>query len=179
MMSHIGEERISAYIDGQLDAEDNLEIEVHLRDCSGCRAVCDEMRDVTRLFREAESLEPSPYLWNRIEACLDTARPSALGWGFSIASRLRSYGWSPTFAVAAFALFLVVALALFHGSSGHISERAALAEIDRTYRSLAAQDPEVYNPFSSGSQIDLEANPFRSLRLSGTVKKSAPAASQH
>jgi len=178
-MPHINEEQISSYLDKQLCIEETRSFEAHVGECESCRAVYEQMREVTRLFREAERFEPSPFLWNRIAADFDSKRPAALDWRASIIAGLRNYGWNRFLAAATLAIMLFVGVAIFRIDRGHIADRAALAEIDRVYRSLAAQDPDAYNPFSSGSPGELDANPFRSLRLGGGADKAPPAIPRH
>jgi len=170
-MPHIREEQISAYIDRQLDAAENRTLEVHLQHCEDCRAVLEGMREVTRLFREAEPVAPSPFLWNRIAAGLSNSEehiPSH-GWGAALLAGLRGYNRSLGVAAAMLVVFLAVGIAVFHENARRVAEQAALTVIDQTQKSLAAYDPDAYNPFSSGSLRDLEVNPFKSLRLSGSA----------
>ncbi len=178
-MNHISDEQLSAYIDGQLFGEEKQKAERHIQDCALCSAASSEMYEVTRLFRNAARVEPSPFVWNRIEAGLDAARPRVFGWKNSTAARLRSFSLNPSFAAAAVVFVLIAAFVLVQFGMRDFSERAALAEIDRAHRSLMAYDGDFYNPFSSGSPPELDANPFRSLRLSSTGNDSAPTAPQH
>jgi len=67
---------------------------------------------------------------------------------------------------------MLAGAALFIGSNSRLADRAALADIDRTYKSLATLDPETYNPFGTGVPQELEANPFKSLRRSGEMSGS-------
>jgi anti-sigma factor RsiW len=174
-MGHTSEEQFSAYIDNQLSGEEKRRIEEHLRSCALCGALYSEMLELTRLFRDLQPVEPSPFLWNRIEAGMDDLRASRPGWIISMSARLRQYCMKPGFAAAALVILVAVALLMFRGSTRDFSDRAALAEIDRTQRSLAAYDPEVYNPFRSALPNELDANPFRSLRISGTMDKTTTA----
>jgi anti-sigma factor RsiW len=164
-MSHIKEEQISAYLDEQLSSEEKLALEAHLLDCESCRTVRDELSEVSRLFREAERFEPSPFLWNRIEADFNREL-STHHWITSFIAGLRKSSWNLRFASAALAVLVVVGVVAYRGNSSRIADQAALADIDRAHQSLAALDPDTYNPFGSGLPNDLDANPFRSMRLS-------------
>lgn len=163
-MQHIEEEQLSAFIDSQLSDEEMLAVKSHLRICSGCRTVLEEMNAVTRLFQESERVAPSPFLWNRISADLNKKDP-ARGWVAAILESLHPYRRGLSAAAAALTLILSVGITYLYQSSRQVAERAALAAIDQTYKSLAAQDPDAYNPFTSGSLEDHE-NPFSSF-LSG------------
>jgi anti-sigma factor RsiW len=174
-MGHISEKQISAYIDSQLNAEECRGVKAHLENCAPCRALHEEMLETTLFFRRAERLQPSPFLWNRIEAGLDAELRPKHGWGTFIAARLRNYGLGLNSAAIVVAISLVIALGLLSRNSNLFLERAALAEIDRTQKSLAAYDPDVYNPFSSGPLFEPDTNPFKNLRLKGGAADTAPA----
>lgn len=173
-MSHINEEQISAYLDEQLSSEEKLVLEEHFRDCESCRTVRDELIEVSRLFREAERFEPSPFLWNRIAADFNKESSPTHHWITSFIAGLRKNSWNLRLASSALVVLMIVGIVIFRGNSGRIAEQAALADIDRTYQSLAALDPDTYNPFGSGLPNELDANPFRSLRLSGEKSGISP-----
>ena len=174
-MLHIKEEQISAYLDEQLSSKEKLVLEAHLRDCESCRSVRDELLEVSRLFREAERFEPSPFLWNRIAAGFANESPSTHRWITSFIAGLHKNSWNLRLASAALVVFLIAGIVVFRGNSNHIAEQAALADIDRTYQSLAALDPDTYNPFGYGLPRELDANPFRSMRLSSEKPGIRPA----
>jgi predicted anti-sigma-YlaC factor YlaD len=165
-MSHINEGQISAYLDEQLSSEEKLVLEAHFRECESCRTVRDELFEISRLFREAERFEPSPFLWNRIAADFDKESSSTHHWITSFIDGLRKNSWNLRLASAALVVVVIAGVVVFRGNSGHVAEQAALADIDRACQSLAALDPDTYNPFGSGLPRELDANPFRSVRLS-------------
>ena len=188
-MQHIKEEQISAYIDNQLSADEVHVLKAHLKECEECRAVFDEMFDVTILFREAERFEPSPFLWNRLEANLNRKRFSASGWSDTIFAFLRTLSWNGGAAAAAIAILLFAGIAIFHRDSGRMADQAALAAIDQVHKSLTALSPDYnpfsaispnrFNPFSSGSSSELDINPFRNLRLGSGTKSASEKILQH
>jgi anti-sigma factor RsiW len=164
-MQHIEEEQLSAFIDSQLSDGEILAVKSHLRICSDCRAVLDEMNAVTRMFQEAERVAPSPFLWNRISADLNKKDP-ARGWIAAVLESLHPYKRGLSAAAAALTIILAVGITFLYENSRQVAEQAALAAIDQTYKSLAAQDPDAYNPFASGSLNEHE-NPFSSFLSSG------------
>jgi len=168
-MPHVKEEQISAYLDGQVNAAESHAIDLHLKQCESCRALLGEMRDLDNLFRNTEPAEPPPFLWNRIAADFETnqykERPSARSWGAAVIASLRRYAWNPGLATAAFSILMFAGIALFNQNTISTQDQAALAEIERVHRSLAAQNPDANNPFSSGWPDDFSSNPFRSVRL--------------
>ena len=173
-MEHIKTEQISAYLDKQLNREEALALDAHFRDCGYCRTLRDELLEVSNLFRNAERLEPSPFLWNRIAADFDKEQSSTHSFITSFLSGLRRYSWNLRLASATLAVLMIAGVAVFIGSIDRISDKAALADIDQTYKSLAALDPETYNPFGSGLPAELDANPFKSLRMSGGLPGMGP-----
>jgi hypothetical protein len=176
-MPHVNEEQLSAYLDRQLDADGNGLVEMHLRECESCSGLVEEMREVTKLFRSAERLEPSPFLWTRIAAGFEhetMERSRKRGWGTSVLAGMRRFGWNSGIAATALGILMFVGITIFKEPS---INPAALAEIDRVCKSLAAEDPDAFNPFSSGLPSDVDANPFRSARLNGRTN-SAPLKSQ-
>lgn len=173
-MVHIKEEQISAYIDGQLGAEERAVLEVHLSVCERCRTVRDDFSDVSHLFRQAERFEPSPFLWNRIAADFDKEISPAHDWKTSLIAGLRKFSWNLRLASATLVVLVIAGVVAFHENNGRVTDRAALANIDRTYKSLAALDPDTYNPFGSSLPRDLDTNPFKSLRLSGEKPANHP-----
>ena len=59
--------QISAFLHGELSADDKLRFEAHLRECARCRAAVDEIREGTLL---ASTLSPSiapESIWNEIQ----------------------------------------------------------------------------------------------------------------
>jgi anti-sigma factor RsiW len=190
MMQHIKEEEISAYIDNQLSADESRILKAHLTECEDCRAVYNEMRNITALFQEAERLEPSPYLWNRLEAALNRKRYSSSGWRNPIFSFLRTFSWSGGAAAAALVILLFAGIAIFHNNSGHMADQAALASIDQIHNNLTALELDNfnpfsaishnrYNPFSAVSPSELDVNPFRNMRLSSRTKSAPEETLQH
>jgi hypothetical protein len=172
-MPHINEEQLSAFLDRQLDVCENSFVETHVRECKSCRSLLEEMRALTYLFKDAERLKPSPFLWTRIAAGFEQEnRKSSSGRGrvASVLAGMRRFGLNSGLAAAAFGILMFIGISIFREPN---LNPAALAEIDRTYRSLAAEDPDAYNPFSSSSPSSFDVNPFRSVRLSGKTH-SAP-----
>lgn len=65
-------DRLSEYVDGDLDAETRAALEVHLATCADCRATRDELERVVVRARRIGYREPSHDLWTRIEAGLSS-----------------------------------------------------------------------------------------------------------
>ena len=59
-------DRLSDYLDGELDDAERAALELHLQTCAACRTVLDELRDVVLRARALPSLEPAADLWPSI-----------------------------------------------------------------------------------------------------------------
>ncbi len=60
---HLEAERISAYMEGDLDPADAAEVEAHLEGCGRCREVLSELRDVVERARRLPDAPPERDLW--------------------------------------------------------------------------------------------------------------------
>ena len=70
-------ERLSDYLDGDLDAGSRAEVEGHLSTCAECRGVAEELRAVALRARTLVDTPPQQDLWPGIAARLDD-RPSRI-----------------------------------------------------------------------------------------------------
>jgi hypothetical protein len=61
-------DRLSEYVDGELDAETRASLEAHLSTCAECRATRDELARVLARARRVEYREPAADMWRSIEA---------------------------------------------------------------------------------------------------------------
>ena len=172
MKGHISEERIFAWMDGQLDSRAAQRIEQHLVGCGICRALQEESSAVTRLFREMEPVEQPPFLWSRIASRLAASSQAPSGWFTRLPSPVGRPAWlrAEVLALAA-ALMIACSVGVMHWSTVRY-ERRQLAEIDRVYHALLPQSAETYNPFSSTAWNNTEMNPFTRGKLSGSSHSS-------
>jgi anti-sigma factor RsiW len=124
MSEHL-DERLSAYLDGDLSADARAQAEAHLAACAGCRA---ELEGLRRLVRRAASLDDRPPerdLWTGIAARLATPGTADV---LPFAPRRRFAFSVPQLAAAAVALMLLsagsAALYLRHGTTGPATQPA-------------------------------------------------------
>jgi hypothetical protein len=68
-------ERLSAFLDGGLDAEERVEVDAHLAECGDCREVLEELREVKRRAAGLGPVEPSRDLWGGIAATIQAPPP--------------------------------------------------------------------------------------------------------
>ena len=59
-------DRLSEYLDGELDAGERAALDEHLRHCAGCRRVLADLREVKRRAAALRDRDPRPELWTEI-----------------------------------------------------------------------------------------------------------------
>lgn len=74
-MHDLSNERLSEYLDDELEAAERAAIEVHLHDCEECRADLAELAAVTARARMLPDAAPARNLWTAIEERITTPRP--------------------------------------------------------------------------------------------------------
>jgi len=70
--------RLSAYIDGELDNEERVALEAHLATCGSCYATLAELRQVVARAQSLADSSPSTDLWPDIRARLNPSRRAAV-----------------------------------------------------------------------------------------------------
>ena len=65
--------RLTAYLDGELDADGGTLVRVHLRGCAACRQVASDEAALRDGLRALPSLDPPPSLWAGVQARLAAA----------------------------------------------------------------------------------------------------------
>jgi hypothetical protein len=103
-------EKLTAYLDGELEGERGSAVRGHLRGCAECRQVASDEAALRDGLRALPTLDPPPSLWAGVQARLaaaevaDSERPAwrrALGW-------LRSHAPQLGFASAAICAAIVL-----------------------------------------------------------------------
>lgn len=89
-------DRLSEYLDGELDRADTEKIRLHLEGCAGCQAVAEELAQVAQAGAQLPDLPPTRELWTGIEARIKGEqvlpfrprqhRPAIRRWGGLIAA---------------------------------------------------------------------------------------------
>jgi anti-sigma factor RsiW len=110
-------DRLSEYVDGELDAAERGALDVHLQLCARCSATVEELRAVLERARGLEHPAPGTDLWPAIEARIAPARKArVLDLGGRRADRAagpetwRARRWSFTLPQLAAAAGLIVVL---------------------------------------------------------------------
>lgn len=70
-------DRLSEYVDGELDPATRAALEAHLATCASCRATRDELQRVVDRARGIGYREPATDLWGAIETSITANRPRA------------------------------------------------------------------------------------------------------
>src|SRR5689334_7362849 len=65
--------RLTAYLDGDLDADGGTLVRVHLRGCAACRQVASDEAALRDELRALPALDPPPSLWAGVQARLAAA----------------------------------------------------------------------------------------------------------
>lgn len=115
-MSEHPTERLSAYIDGELTADERTSVEQHLETCADCQGVLAELRGIIVRARSLEDRPPENDLWTGIEARLDE-RPVVVPLETHRARRRLSFTM-PQMAAAAVALIVLSVSATWWARSG-------------------------------------------------------------
>ncbi|HWC78117.1 MAG TPA: zf-HC2 domain-containing protein [Blastocatellia bacterium] len=72
------QELVSDYIDGVLELGEQLQVERHLADCEGCRAVRDDLLQIVHFSRQLPLQTPSGAVWARISSEVATQQPPSI-----------------------------------------------------------------------------------------------------
>ncbi len=129
-------EKLDAYLDGELPAEEARALQQHLRECATCAA-----EGLTRVQQKlavkagGQRFAPDPTFRARIERSIAARQPSPkFSW--------RRRGWLAVFEIAAVAAVLLVGVALFVTLRRGRGEQQLLSElVDQHVATLASANP--------------------------------------
>ncbi|MCI0436746.1 MAG: zf-HC2 domain-containing protein [Gemmatimonadetes bacterium] len=130
-------DRLSEYLDGDLDARDEAAVDAHLVECAGCRATLAELRAVVARAAALQVTEPEADLWPAIRQRIEAdAVPDVASRMSGRAARRRISLSVTQLAAAAAVLALVSAGSVWIALSGAdpaqpiVSSRTALTSED-------------------------------------------------
>jgi anti-sigma factor RsiW len=123
-------EKLDAYLDGELTAEDERQLRLHLRECAGCAAAALERLQLKRTVQSAGvRFRPDPAFRARIEQSIRRKTAPSRVWS-----------WAPAMAVLLIAV-LGVSFWTMHFRT-HMRERQLVSElIDQHVATLASSNP--------------------------------------
>ena len=147
------EDRLVAFIDGELPADEAQQIAAHLETCARCREACSELRAVAVALEQTLTIVPAPDDWATIEAALPEHRaagvadhPTHQRPRFSLPS-----SWArPVFALAA-TLVIVLGGYLAYQFTQRTVSPLAIVRIDGTARA----------PVAHNTWMETDATPLR------------------
>jgi len=67
MKCHKAWRLINELLDGEIREKDRLRLEAHLKGCSACRQVYEELKAMKALVAPAEAVEPADSVWERVK----------------------------------------------------------------------------------------------------------------
>jgi anti-sigma factor RsiW len=113
-VTHARQQRqLSAYLDGELTAQETEEVRAHLADCATCRTELAQLRSVKVLLGRLPERSAPQDLWAALRAQVDQPAET---WIASVSRVVRGAFRRPALAVAAAALIAVlVAVPLIRG----------------------------------------------------------------
>jgi anti-sigma factor RsiW len=174
MERHVSQEQISALIDKQLSSHEASAVQFHLTQCCACRALYEELSEVTELFQNADALEPSPFLWQRVAAEITPPlAPASRGW-------LAGFGFHEPVWVAAGLATVLLGVLIFTAEfrSLQLARQKALDEIENVRLAMNSSNPEINNPFRAILMANQNRNPFTMKRLSAESNPFRPVAAR-
>ncbi len=77
---NVVQEKLSAYLDGELTQQEGQKVDVHLRDCDRCRSVFEDFRRLRADIKDLEYPEPSEAEWSNVMAGFTFKATRGLGW---------------------------------------------------------------------------------------------------
>jgi predicted anti-sigma-YlaC factor YlaD len=164
----IQEIQLSAYLDGELSANDMAQVEEHLADCRNCRNAYERMKTGCDAILECmPDVTPPEYvkqrLFRKIDAVAEIRRPAGIrDWiGLRHIFSLRPKAW---IAACASIVFFAIALSIFQYQR-RLEDNKILAEIDHSKSEWVARG-SLKNPFDIASDRaslrNSKENPFQS-----------------
>ncbi|MFQ5551984.1 MAG: anti-sigma factor [Gemmatimonadales bacterium] len=153
-------DRLSAYIDGELDGKVRVELENHLIECGRCRTALEELRRVVGRAGGLDDRPPRRDLWPGVADRIHAVPTSVTGVAPIGAGRTLTFALSvPQLAAAS-----VTLVALTAG----IASLATLNNEEQTVAAnLSMQDQQVVFAVDYGQELDIAVGELESVLASG------------
>ena len=137
-MNDLWTNRLSEYLDGELDNTERAALEAHLATCGQCYATLADLRDVVARAKALENREPVKDLWAGIRAGMTATRGAVTGRPAVRPSGRRFTFSAPQLLAASIALALVSGggmwMALKPSSGGGVTPVAGTRQTDSRER---------------------------------------------
>lgn len=72
--------KLSAYQDGELADSQRAQVEQHLKQCSACSMVFQQMNQLWDIMENVETIESAPYFWTRLAQRLHERSKPKVAW---------------------------------------------------------------------------------------------------
>ncbi len=136
MTCHRIQSRLSAFLDGELTAQEQQRIQNHVESCRNSRAVLSHIQKVEAFLDDGVTLEPDPFLLTRVKASRSPAQ-----WIRAAAQK-----------TAALAAGLLVGIVLGIQLNTLAAPQHAVVESPKeSTPTYSVIDPNIYEPMPSGS----------------------------
>ncbi|MCX5867310.1 MAG: zf-HC2 domain-containing protein [Proteobacteria bacterium] len=83
------EKNLSAYLDRELELKDAKALEAHLSDCPRCREKLAELEKIEKAISAFPERDPSPFLWTRVKAGVESGAEPAKPLARPVLARFR------------------------------------------------------------------------------------------
>jgi hypothetical protein len=101
---HPNERALNDYVDRGLGETEHADITRHLDSCATCRALVEDLREITRATKKLGPIEPPAAVWRRLEQAIGQEQADLAG--STGRSPIRRFGWLAAAAVLVLAAFL-------------------------------------------------------------------------
>lgn len=168
-MTHLELENLASdYLEGQLAAARQAEVETHLQECAACRELVADLRHALELCRSTEELEPAPWLVSRImRATVGERKPTLRERWQGIFQPVLQPRIAYAAAMAVFSVSLIVSSAginLQHLTLQDLNPRTWVYQANRTGHLLYARAEKFYYDLRVVYEIESR---LRQLRQQG------------
>jgi len=168
-------DRLSDYLDGELDELDRREADAHLASCGDCRTALEELRQVVHLAGNLVDRSPESDLWPEIAAGMKEADTGVIDLSRHMEEPgpvgRRSFRVTvPQLAAAGIALILATGALTWSVTAGHTDGLVPGAAVDSPVTAVSAEalDPELSSEIE---RLEATLNDYRERLQPETVAR--------
>ncbi len=141
---HPKDDLINEYVDGGLTPTERADVERHLAGCARCRALADDLRELTAAARNLPAVEPPAAVWRNLEARVRADEsPARVGLARRNAFAARPARYVATGLSAAAVLAIATMVGLRVGPGSRRAPAAPAAASDRSATTAAPAGDQV------------------------------------
>ena len=153
-------DQLSDYLDGELTLAEQAAVEAHLRECTACTAVLNDLKRVVARAQGIDARPPQGDLWRDIAARIDAGAPSAV-----TPFRARSQAKRFAFTLPQLAAASLVIAAMSGGAVWSIAQRAASTAAPAANARIESAEPAASMPAAPASGFDAEPASYETVSL--------------